>query len=310
MNSEEIIKWLLQGDVSIQYLVHRDLLGDTRPELQARIATEGWGAKIMQLQKPDGHWGLGFYQPKWTSTHYTLLELKNLCYPSNSPEIRRSIANILKESKGADGGINPAFTVSQSDVCINGMFLNYASYFGTDAGGLRSVVDFILSQKMGDGGFNCRSNRSGARHSSLHTTLSVLEGIYEYEKNGYSYRLADLNAVRQSSMEFLLEHKLYQSSTTGEVIDKRMLSLSYPSRWRFDILRALEYFHTARVAYDERMLDALNIIIAKRRSDGTWPQQAKHSGQTHFDMETAGKPGRWNTLRALKVLKHYNRIRP
>jgi serine/threonine protein kinase len=160
---------------------------------------------------------------------------------------------------------------------------------------------------MADGGFNCRSNRSGARHSSLHTTLSVLEGIYEYERNGYSYRLGDLKGAQQSSVEFLLEHKLYQSSTTAEVIDKRMLSLSYPSRWRYDILRALEYLHSAGVAYDARMLDALNILIGKRRSDGTWPQQAKHSGQTHLDMETAGGPGRWNTLRALKVLKQYKR---
>lgn len=248
---------------------------------------------------------MGFYQPKWTSSHYTLLDLRNLGISPDIVLIRETINDIIKESKGADGGINPSGTISKSDVCINGMFLNYASYFRAAEEDLRSVVDFILSQQLLDGGFNCRFNRKGARHSSLHSTLSVIEGIREYSKHGYGYRLDELKKKEAESREFILVHKLFRSHRTGDIIDKRMLMLSYPSRWRYDILRALDYFQYAGVDFDNRMGDALDVLIKKRRRDRTWPLQARHAGKTHFEMETVGRSSRWNTLRALRVLKHF-----
>jgi hypothetical protein len=185
------------------------------------------------------------------------------------------------------------------------MGLNYACYFGAEEGGLRSIVDFILSQQLPDGGFNCRFNRAGAVHSSLHSTLSILEGILEYRENGYRYRVKELEKAEREAGEFLLEHKLFRSHRTGEVIDKKMLMLSHPSRWKYDILRALDYFQAAGARYDRRMDDAVEILLKKRRADGTWPLQARHAGQTHFDMEKTGQPSRWNTLRALRVLKYF-----
>ncbi|MDX9848236.1 MAG: prenyltransferase/squalene oxidase repeat-containing protein [Tenuifilaceae bacterium] len=305
MNAGPLIQWFLQGDVSLQYQVYRYLLGKNRPDLQKRIATEGWGAKLLSVQKPDGHWGISFYQPKWTSTHYSMLDLRYLEVDRQNEQARRTVQIIIDTCKDPDGGINPAKTVANSDVCINGMFLVYACYFGVAERDLHSVIDFILSQQLPDGGFNCRSNRSGARHSSLHTTLSILEGILEYSSQGYTYRLDELKRVQAQSQEFILEHKLYKSSRTGEVIDKRFLMLSYPSRWRFDILRALVYFQQAQVPYDPRMADAIEVLLHKRRPDGTWPLQAKHSGQTHFDMEPLSKPSRWNTLRAMRVVNYF-----
>ncbi|MCK5200454.1 MAG: hypothetical protein KAR21_18995, partial [Spirochaetales bacterium] len=197
MNSNEIIDWLLEGDVSIQYQVYRDLLSIIRDDLRNRISAEGWGAESLSRRRSDGHWGRKFYQPKWTSSHYTLLDLRNLCISPDNPIIRESVDMIAVHEKGPDGGINPAGSVLDSDVCINGMFLNYASYFKADKEKLKSIVDFILSQCMIDGGFNCRSNRSGAVHSSLHSTLSVLEGITEYEFNDYTYRLDELKKAEK-----------------------------------------------------------------------------------------------------------------
>jgi hypothetical protein len=133
----------------------------------------------------------------------------------------------------------------------------------------------------------------------------VLEGILEYARNGYHYRLEELLSAAGKAREFLLEHNLFRSDKTGEVIDKKWLMLSYPSRWRYDILRALDYFQFAGACYDPRMQDALDILMKKQRKDGTWPVQAKHPGQVHFDMEQTGAPSRWNTLRALRVLDHF-----
>jgi hypothetical protein len=305
MISDSILQWLLEGDISIRYQAQRDLLKKDDKSLQERISKEGWGARYLSLRNPNGQWGLDFYQPKWTSTHYTLLDLRNLCMPPRQKEVRETIDLILKNYKGRDGGINAAKSLMVSDVCINGMFLNYAAYFGAGEEALKSVVDFILSQHMSDGGFNCHSNRKGAVHSSLHTTLSVAEGILEYARNGYRYRLDDLEKARQRSEEFMLVHKLYQSHRTGKTIRPQMLRIPYPSRWYYDILRVLDYFRLAGAPFDDRMKDALTILMSKRRTDRRWPLQAAHPGKRHFDMEKPGQPSRWNTLRALRVLEHF-----
>ncbi len=304
-SNNEIIEWLMEGDISIQYQVYRDLLNSEKKLLRPRIEAEGWGADFLAHRLENGHWGRGFYQPKWTSTHYSLLDLRNLSIAQKNSEIKQTLDLIFKFEKGPDGGINPSRNIKQSDVCINGMVLNYSSYFGVEEAELKSIVDFLISQHMKDGGFNCHSNRNGAIHSSVHTTLSVAEGILEYSKNGYRYRTSELQKAEQESREFILQHKFFKSDRTGKIIDKKMLMLSYPSRWRYDILRALDYFQFAGVDYDNRMAPAIAVLLIKRRKNGKWPLQAKHPGQTHFDMEKSGEPSRWNTLRALRVLKRY-----
>ena len=305
IHERQLIAWLLEGDVSIQYQVHRDLLATEKPHLRDRIATEGWGAQFLSFRKKEGHWGQRFYQPKWISTHYTILDLKTLAISQNNNEIRQSISQVIQKLKGPDGGIFPIGTEKKSDICVNGMFLNYASYFGTEEDKLKSIVDFLLSEHMKDGGFNCNSNNKGAIHSSLHSTISVLEGILEYAKNGYGYRLEELQEAEDDSRTFILQHRLFRSDRTGDIIDKKMLLLSYPSRWKYDILRALDYFQFAGINYDPQMQDALDVLMKKRRKDNKWPVQAKHPGQTHFEMEKTGGPSRWNTLRAMRVLKHF-----
>lgn len=307
MTNSEIIAWLLEGDVSIQYQTHRDLSGVDKPNLRRKIETEGWGAHFLSKRNSNGHWGRGFYSPKWTSSHYTLLDLKNLGIPQNNKMIKEKLEIILSTKKGPDGGVLPIGTNKKSDVCVNGMLLNYASYFQTKEAELKSIVDFILSQKMDDGGFNCHSNRKGAVHSSLHTTLSVLEGILEYERNNFSYRLSELKKTRSTAHEFVLMHRLFRSDKTGEIINSNFLKLYYPSRWYYDILRALDYFQNAKLKYDARMDDAVQMIKEKRTSDGRWKLASKHPGLVHFEMEQAGQPSRWNTLRALRVLRYANK---
>ena len=301
----QLISWLLERDVSVQYQVHRDLLGIEKPELQEHIATEGWGAKFLSFRKEEGHWGRGFYQVKWISSHYTLLDLKHLGISPSNQKIRESIDFIAQNHKSKDGGVNPSRIIEESDICVNGMFLNYACYFKIEERILISIIDHVISHQMTDGGFNCQKNRPGAVHSSLHSTISILEGILEYIRNGYTYRVAELKKIEEEAREFILMHRLFRSDRTGEIINKKMLMLSYPSRWFYDILRALDYFQFAKVNYDPRMQDALDVLMKKRRKDGKWPVQAKHSGLVHFDMEKTGQPSRWNTLRALRVLKHF-----
>ncbi len=308
MNEKQIIDWLLEGDVSIRYQVYRDLLGKHRNDLQARIAFEGWGKHFLSQRKPNGHWGERFYYPKWISTHYTLLDLRNLNLSPNNEIVKESIKQVLGSSKAKDGGIQLGPSTSlHSDVCVNGMFLNYATYFKTPEKELQSMIDCLLEEIMPDGGFNCRTKRNGARHSSLHATLSVLEGLCEFKKAGYDYRIHEISEAQKSAEEFILLHNLFLSDRSGEIISKDFLKLAYPSRWKYDILRALDYFQYAGRTWDERMKKALEVLLKKRNKNGTWNMQAAHPGQVHLIMEKAGTPSRWNTLRALRVLKHFEK---
>ena len=213
MASTRVVDWLLAGDVAVAFQSTRDLLGREVKALRSRIATEGDGATILAARGPDGHWGRGFYQPYWTSTHYTLLELRNLGLGGGDPRARSTVDLILKNQKSRDGGLDPDPRSRHSDVCVNGMAVNYCAHFGAATDALASVIDMILAQRMPDGGFNCSSNRAGARHSSVHTTLSVLEGVTSYERAGHLHRLDRLLDARASSVEFLLRHRLYRRDT-------------------------------------------------------------------------------------------------
>jgi hypothetical protein len=303
--NESVLEWLLEGDIAVRYQTRRDLLHRNDVHLQERIAREGEGAALLASRHADGHWGRGFYQPKWTSSHYTLLELKNLGLSRRHPSARDTVALILQTEKGQDGGLNPSSTVKQSDACVNGMALNYASYFGAEELSLASIVDFLLGQRLPDGGFNCRLNRTGARHSSVHTTVCVMEGFTEYQRSGYQYRALELLSAQADAIEFLLRHHLYRSERTGRVMNPEFTRLHHPARWHFDVLRGLDALTDAGTAYDPRMDDALQMVRSRRKADGRWVANTAYPGQTHTTPPQPGQPNRWISLIASRVLNFY-----
>lgn len=300
-----MIDWLLAGDVAVAHQTRRDLLGVDDPGLQGRIAHEGDGARLLAARRPDGHWGRGFYQPKWTSSHYTLLELRDLGLPRDHPQARESVALILATYRAEDGGLDPRPGIRSSDACINGMALNYSSWFGAPEHDLRSIVDRLLAGLVPDGGFNCE-HRPGheVRHSSMHTTVSVLEGIEAYRAAGHGHRLAELERAVDSAVEFLLRHELFRSERTGAVIRPDFTRLHHPPRWHFDILRGLDCLATLGRPHDSRMDAALDVLRSRRRADGRWSARS-WPGETHVPRPSGREPSPWATLRALRVLHHF-----
>lgn len=301
----QMIEWLLSGDVSIGYQTQRDLLGATHEELaslQLKIASEGWGKMFMDRRDPvTGQWGNGIYSPKWISTHYTLLDLHNMEIPPADTRYKESSRLLLDQMWYNKGLVRKN---RYQDMCIAGMLLSICCHTQIQSESIMEIIDYILCKQYPDGGWNCRWEH-GDKHSSYHTTISILEGLRDYEKEGYTYRTEEIKEAVPKAWEFILKKRLFRSVTTGKIIHKDLLMLSYPCRWYYDILRCMDYFQSVKVPYDSRMEEALDIIVSKQRNNNGWTAQHKHPGLVHFDMEMTGKPSRWNTLRVLRVLRQY-----
>lgn len=265
-----------------------------------RVATEGWGASLLQAQSPSGRWGGGLYSPKWVSTHYTLLLLRSLGLPEIEPA-RRAAALLLDGGFQPDGGVRHNTSKPEAgETCVTGMTLAMTAYFGLEDERIDRLVEHLLRVQTPDGGWNCQWLR-GSRHGSFHTTISVLEGLYEYEQR-YPLAAGPVRVAQARGREFLLEHRLFRSHTTGAVVSEAMTRFSFPPQWHYDVLRGLDFFQAADAPRDERLSDAIGLVERKRRQ-GRWPLQNRHTGRVWFEMEEVGKPSRWNTLRALRVLR-------
>jgi hypothetical protein len=291
----EIIHWLLKGDIAIQFQTKRDLLDYSENELknlQEKISNEGWGKAFLEKRNiNNGMWGNGIYSPKWISTHYTLLDLKNIRLNPNHPYYIKGSSLLLEKLWYNKGLVKKK---RYQDVCICGMLLSICCYAGIQSGKIFEIVDYLINRQYADGGWNCRWEK-GDVHSSMHTTLNVIEGIRDYRDNNYQYRSNELNQKLEQVHEFILKHHLFKSHRTGEIMDKKMLMLSYPTRWKYDILRCLDYFQSVNKPYDKRMDNAIEILIKKKRKNNRWPLQHKHPALVHFDMEKTGDDSRWNT---------------
>lgn len=311
-----VVDWLLESDPAIRWQVLRDLVhspAETVAAERARVATEGWGARLLELQGEDGQWAGGACFPgdywgrrgeydgqPWTSTLPTLQLLHDFGIDPQSERVRRAVALVRDGCRWEHEG-QPFFS-GEVEPCINGRTVTLGTYFGEDMAGL---VARLLGEQLEDGGWNCEAERGSVR-SSFATTINVLEGLLAHEREtGGS---AESITARRRAEEYLLERKLMRRKSTGEVVSPAWLQFSFPVRWHYDVLRALDYFRSAGAVPDRRMDEAVALLRSKEQPDGTWPLENTHPGAVHFALEDGdGQPSRWNTLRALRVLNWYDR---
>jgi hypothetical protein len=115
-----------------------------------------------------------------------------------------------------------------------------------------------------------------------------------------------VRVAQERGREFLLAHRMFRSHRTGEIIKPIFLRLSFPPRWHYDILRGLDYFQAVNAPRDERLEEAIEVLRRKKDENGLWRLENVFKGKTYFEMESLGGPSRWNTLRALRVLKWWD----
>ena len=306
-----VLSWLLDSDPSLRWQVLRDIAGapaDVVAAERARVATEGWGARLLALQGEDGQWDGGALFPvrwrpdgtgqPWSATAYSLLLLADFGIDPHPEQVRRAVALVRDNCRWEHAG--QPFFAGEVEPCINGMVIVLGTYFGQNING---VVDRLLGEQLEDGGWNCEAENGSVR-SSFVTTIRVLEGLLAHERaTGGS---AGSIAARRRAEEYLLERKLFRRKSTGEVVDPAWLQFSFPTRWHYDVLRGLEYFRATGDRPDPRLDEAIDLLRSKQQPDGTWLLENTHPGKVHFTLEEGdGRPSRWNTLRALRVLSWY-----
>lgn len=303
------LEWLMQGDAAIRWQTIRDVLGAPKAKWQAerkKVAVEGWGARLLDKQDKRGMWGGGLYTPKWTSTTYTLLQLRELGLLPNTPAAQVGVRVLLEGMLGKPNTEIFAKHLSEMDLCVTGMMLSLAVYFGVKDSRSEQIVTHLLEHEMPDGGWNCRSTRSKVHHSSFHTTFNVLDGLREYVESRARKHRAEVLAAEQRAFELMFQHGLFRSDKTREIIHPKFVKFTYPFRWHYDVLRALDAMQRADAPRDARLSEAMEVLESKRSAEGTWKNEGKYGGKTFFDMESVGKPSRWNTLRARRVLRWWH----
>ncbi|MGH2402398.1 MAG: hypothetical protein ACRDE6_06770 [Candidatus Limnocylindria bacterium] len=312
-----VMDWLLDTDPAVRWQVLRDL-ADAPAEVvaaeRARVATEGWGARLLELQGDDGQWEGGALFPArwfesasserppgqpWTATAYSLVALYDFGIDPEHDAVRLAVEQVREHCRWEHAG-QPFFS-GEVEPCINGMVVALGAYFGQDVDG---VVDRLVEEQLEDGGWNCEVENGSVR-SSFNTTIRVLEGLLAHERaTGGS---GESIAARRRGEEYLLERKLFRRLNTGEVVDPAWLQFSFPTRWHYDVLRGLEYFRAVGDRPDARVDEAMNLVRSKLRPDGTWLLENTHPGVVHFALEDGdGRPSRWNTVRALRVLRWHD----
>lgn len=367
-----VVEWLLDSDPAIRWQVMRDITGRPAAAVAAersRVATEGWGARLLALQDSGGRWGrevlvdrsepteaglpdiatrrllrqwhgvsiddlggfigvdgaalsawesghpdpgdegvdryrsalewmwraIGTLKPEWTSTTHTLMLLRDMGLDPNSTLAQRAVALVRDNVKWDHDGQD--YFDGEVEPCINGKTVALGAYFGQSVGG---IVERLLGEQLDDGGWNCEAER-GSTRSSFNTTIEVLEGLLEYERANQTS--SEVTAARLRGQEYLLERRMFRRRSTGEVVDPAWMQFSFPTGWHYDVLRGLDYLRSAGVGPDQRCAEAVDLVVKKRGEDGRWLLENPHPGRLHFDLdEGPGKPSRWNTLRALRVL--------
>ncbi|HYV23411.1 MAG TPA: hypothetical protein VEN31_12245 [Candidatus Bathyarchaeia archaeon] len=310
-----VIDWLLDSDPAIRWQAMRDLT-DAPPDQvaaeRACVATEGWGARLLSLRRKDGLWDTDKSDSEWPSL-LALLMLRDMGLDASSEEARTAIAlvanNATWHSRGPWHG-TPVFA-GEVEPCINGRVVTLGAYFGQDVTG---IVERLLGEQMADGGWNCEQE-NGSTRGSFHTTINVLEGLLEHERaTGGS---PGVTAARERGQEYLLERRLLRRLSSGEPIDPAFTLFSFPTGWHYDALRGLDYLRAAGVTPDPRLAEAIDVVRSKGDAEGRLPLENPHQSEMvnarlrdlEFDMdEREGRPSRWNTLRALRVLRWAGRL--
>jgi hypothetical protein len=323
--AETLIAWLRDSDPALRWQVERDLSGEPAEvweATRARVAVEGFGARLLELQDPDGQWAGGAFFPAdfdfdgpelsqdgqpWTATTWTLNSLREWGLDAGVLRARRTEELLAENSRWEYDDL--PYWGGEVDCCINAWTVANGVWLGADIDG---IVDWFIEHQLSDGGWNCEWV-NGSTRSSFHSTLNSLKGLLAYD--AATGGTDATRAARRAGEEYLLQRGLFRRLSTGEPVAPWVNRFAYPFRWFYNVLNAAEYFRQVSLLdgmrLDRRMAEAIELIRAARQPDGTWLQARRHPGRVWFEVDApAGEPSKWLTLFGTRVLAWWDSESP
>jgi hypothetical protein len=322
--NQHVIDWLLEEDQpSVRYYTLVDILerNENDPEVRdaySRIHRKGWAKDILKPQKPGGYWErrepswrkdiLGWieflYRPKFVATNWRALVLADLGLTSKDKRIKK-IADLFFDYKLRLGS---SFNFFTEEACIVGNTARMLTRFGyADDYRVKKLYARLLEDQREDGGWNCFRPDRG--------TLDNWEPLAAYATLPKRKRTKKIERSIAKGAEFYLEHKLFEE---GKNKYAPWFRFHYPNHYYYDILIGLDLLTNLGYADDKRLGPALKILKEKQQSDGTWLLDKVHpdlgpgvvesafgidKSPKPFALEEEGKPSKWITMTALRVLK-------
>ncbi|MFD1716476.1 squalene cyclase [Georgenia deserti] len=310
----EVIDWLLDSDPALRWQVERDLAG--APEAvwaatRASVVSEGFGARLISHQDPDGQWAGGAFFPAgfdfsrvphegqpWTATTWSLNALRE--WGADSHALAGTAEKLARNARWEYD--DRPYWNGEVDCCINSWTLSNGLWLGAD---VDALATWFPEHQQADGGWNCEWVE-GATRSSFHSTLNALKGLLDHERA--RNETGRVRGARRRGEEYLLRRRLSRRLSTGEIVGPWVAHLAYPFFWRYSVLNAADYFRAASIhdgaAPDPRLGPAIELIRNARQPDGTWLQAGRPAGEVWFEVDApAGEPSRWVTFYALRVLR-------
>ncbi len=318
MTDAAVRDWLLEKDQpAVRYYTLLELDGRAPGDADVRAARAslsrvGWARDLLALQRPKGFWEprepSGFASwakflqfPLYRSTMWRALVLSDLGLTSADPRIAK-IAGLFFDYKLR---LSSPFNFYTEEVCAVGNLARMLTRFGYgDDRRVRKLYAWMLEDQRDDGGWNCAPNAPG--------TLDCWEALAAFAEIPKSKRSPEVQRAVERGAEFYLERKLLEEG-------KRYapwLRFHYPTHYFYDVLVGLDVLTRLGYGGDRRLRAALELLRKKRRRDGTWTLDRVHPDvgpgladpdelkrEKPFTLESPGRPSKWITLTALRVLK-------
>jgi len=341
------IEWLLEEEnPPVRYFALKELAekqtGD--PELSAAKAAIGRYDKVQRIfakQRPDGFWKSPEqpYMPKYRSTYWQIMILSQLGLDKSDERVGRACDFIsrfqleeggftiynedtakeeynLKEKQALKKGKKPqdyekfvSDTIHESELtCLTGNVATALIQLGYDDERINRALNWLVEVQNRDGGWLCPYWKAHLRdrHGCFMGTIAPLDAFSVLPKEK---RNSDIEEAIQRGAEFLLMHRLFRADHHGfRVINGSWLKLGFPCFF-YDVLRGLDVVTRLGFAKDERIADAMNLILEKQGADGKWILESAPSGRMQVDLEKKGQPSKWLTLNALRVIKRVHEAR-
>ena len=326
LNSDPI-DWLLEKDnPSVRYFALTELQNKPFSDNDVKAAKDNIMRieavpNILSKQNESGCWiGLDkFYTSKYKGAVWQLIILAELGADEKDKRIRKTCEFIIKYAQDHDSS---GFSIWHSKregggrhsgviPCLTGNMVWSLLRFGQlDDPRLERAIEWIITYQRFDDGDSFRpkgwpydkATSCFGKHSCHMGVVKALKALAEIPVDNRSKSIKE-NIGK--GVDYLLRHHVYKRSHDLSRVSKPgWLRFGFPLMYQDDVLEILGILTKLGIK-DDRMQEAVNLVLSKQNAAGRWILESTFNGRFHTNIESKGKPSKWITLNSLRMLKRY-----